>query len=171
MKMAVAFVLGLLSNGAYAQAPEPPLPPTAPKETGPSPATSYLMDEFGISEAEAKERLAVQQEVIQLSERLDRENDPAYADLYIQHTPTFKVMVAFADNKDRTAFVQSLSPRLRRYVQLIAVPKSRRQNQADLEAIAAALSASGLNWYGLSRIAGATSSMSEASRTPFEPES
>jgi hypothetical protein len=106
------------------------------------------MQKFGISEADARERLAVQSEVMELSARLNRENDPAYADIWTEHSPVFKVIVAFADTKDRKALLDSLSPRMRRYVQLKTVPKSKTQVQADLDALAAALKAGGFEFGG-----------------------
>ncbi len=132
-----------------AQTPISPLPPgETPASSGVSPAITYLMNEFGISEADARERLQVQAEVIELSRRLNREADPAFAHIYTEHKPVFKVIVAFADSKDRQALLGSLSPKLRRYVQLKTVPKSRRQVGADLDEIAAIFRASGLPFGG-----------------------
>src|SRR5258705_2498331 len=136
-------------GAAVAQAPVSPLPPSqAPAAPGTSPAVTYLVQKYGVSESDARERLAVQSEVMLLSERLNRENDPAYADIWTEHSPVFKVIVAFADTKDRKAFLDSLSPRLRRYVQLKAVPKSRTQVQADLDSVAAALKSGGFAFGG-----------------------
>lgn len=140
-------VLPLFSVNA--QTPVSPLPPSqAPKSPGVSPAVTYLMREYGISEGDAKERLAVQAEVMELSARINRENDPAFSAIYTEHEPVFKVVVAFADSRDRKAFLDSLSPRLRRYVQLKTVPKSRRQINADLEELAATFRAAGMPFGG-----------------------
>lgn len=142
--------LALLASAAAAQTTEQPVSPVPPSEaarpTGRTASVAYLMEQYGISEAEARERLAVQLEVMELSTRLHRENDPAYANLYTDHTPVFRVVIAFADNKDRRAFVQSLSPTLRRYVQVISVPKSRREVQLDLEALVTGLKGAGIDF-------------------------
>jgi hypothetical protein len=137
------------ATAAIAQAPVSPLPPSeASKEPGRSPAVAYLMQYYGITEADAQERLAVQAEVMELSARLNRENDPSYADIWTEHSPVFKVVVAFADTKDRKELLDSLSPKLRRYVQLRTVPKSRSQIQADLETLASALKSGGFPFGG-----------------------
>ncbi|MEO7177660.1 MAG: hypothetical protein ABIW83_02340, partial [Allosphingosinicella sp.] len=82
------------------------------------------------------------------SQRLNAENDPAYADMWIEHEPVFRIVVAFADNKDRKAFLEGLSPRLRRYVHLVNVPKAKKQVDSDLAAITAAIRASGIPFSG-----------------------
>ncbi len=65
--------------------------------------------------------------IVALSERLERENDPNYGDMYIQHKPKFQIIVLFADNKDRSAWLKSLNPNIRRYVQIRQAKKSRQQ--------------------------------------------
>lgn len=90
----------LASSYAYAQEP------------------TYLELAYGISAEEAQLRLELQEKVIELSEQLNAENDPNYADMYIQHTPVYKIVVLFADNKDRHQFLKSLDPKMQKYVQL-----------------------------------------------------
>lgn len=105
----LALALGF-SALAVAQEPESPLPPEqAPAPTGKSPAVMYLMQEFGISEEDAKERLAVQAELMPVAKRLEEEVDPGFSDTWIEHTPVFKVVFAFADAKDRGALLENLA--------------------------------------------------------------
>lgn len=59
-------------------------------------------------------RIDLQSEILALSEKLNTENDPAYADMFIQHEPVFKIVVMFADKRDRKPFLVSLDPKLRR---------------------------------------------------------
>lgn len=95
--------------------------------------SSYLETAYGISAEEAQLRLDLQEQVIALSERLNAENDPNYADMYIQHTPVYKIVILFADNKNRHEFLKSLDPKLQRYVQLKNVKKSRSQYEKELD--------------------------------------
>lgn len=92
----------------------------------------YLELAYGISAEEAQLRLELQEKVIELSEQLNAENDPNYADMYIKHTPVYKIVVLFADNKDRHQFLKSLDPKMRKYVQLKNVKKSRSQYEREL---------------------------------------
>ncbi len=94
---------------------------------------SYLESAYGISAEEAQLRLDLQEQVIALSEKLNAENDPNYADMYIQHTPVYKIVVLFSDNKNRHEFLKSLDPKLQRYVQLKNVKKSRSQYERELD--------------------------------------
>lgn len=94
---------------------------------------SYLEAAYGISAEEAQLRLDLQEQVIALSEKLNAENDPNYADMYIQHTPVYKIVILFSDNKNRHQFLKSLDPKLQRYVQLKNVKKSRSQYEQELD--------------------------------------
>jgi hypothetical protein len=147
--IALALFLASASLPVAAQAPRVPPPPGETKTVvGRNPSVSYLMQRYSLAEAEAAERIAVQSEVVALSERMNAEGDPAYADMWIEHEPVFRVVLAFADNKDRKAFLDSVSPRLRRFVHLVNVAKSKRQVDSDLAAITAAIRASGIPFSG-----------------------
>lgn len=106
---------------------------------GRNPSVTHLMQSYRIDAAEAQQRIDIQSEVMALSERLNSGDDPAYGDMYIQHQPVFKIVILFADNGDRKAFLDSLSPTLRRYVQLKTAKKSRGRVARELEELAAAL--------------------------------
>lgn len=95
-------------------------------------ANSFLQNKYGISAEEAQLRLDLQEKVIALSEKLNAKNDPNYADMYIQHTPVYKIVILFSDNKNRHQFLKSLDPKLQRYVQIKNVKKSRRQYEKEL---------------------------------------
>lgn len=115
--------------------------PGLAQNVGRNPSVTHLMESYRIDAAEAQQRIDIQSEVIALSERLNSGDDPAYGDMYIQHQPVFKIVVLFADNSDRKAFLDSLSPTLRRYVQLKTAKKSRGRVARELEELAAALEA------------------------------
>lgn len=144
---AIATSLVMASAAVAQEAGVPPPPSERLLAGGRNPVVSYLMQAYGISEAEAQERLAVQNEVMELAGRLEKE-DPAYADIWIEHQPVYKVVIAFTDKADRQAFKEGLSPRLRRYVQILPVTKSRKQRQRDLEELSAALRSAGVPFDG-----------------------
>jgi hypothetical protein len=126
-----------LTNGAQAQ-----------EVIGRNPSVSLLMSENGLSQQEAQIRIDLQDQIIAMSDKLNTQNDPAYADIYIQHEPVYKIIVSFSDKKDRKAFLDQLDPKIRRYVQLKNVAKSRGDVNRDLESIAAALKDSGIGYTG-----------------------
>jgi hypothetical protein len=123
-----SFILMLVMSPAlFAQAPQT------------NPSVTHLMKAYGLPKAEAQMRIDLQADVMALSERLNAEGDPSYADMYIQHEPVFKIVVMFADAKDRKPFLESLDPKIRRYVQLQQAKKSRGAVARELEEINAAL--------------------------------
>lgn len=136
--------------GARAPQAKPRPAPGAAAATvvGRNPSATFLMEEYGIPEADALERIDIQNRVLELSKSLNRENDPAFTDIWIEHVPVFRVVIGFADNSDRKAMLDALDPKLRRHVQLKNMPKSRVQINRDLDALTAALNASGIDYAG-----------------------
>lgn len=120
----------------------------AQENVGRNPAVSLLMKEYGISEQEAQLRIDLQTQIITMSEQLNSESDPAYADIYIEHEPVYKIIVAFADKRDRKAFLDQVDPKIRRYVQLKNATKSRADVNRDLDAITASLRDAGVEYFG-----------------------
>lgn len=120
-----------------------PVPATA-QESLTNPSVTHLMQSYGLSKDEAQMRIDLQGDIIALSERLNAGGDAAYGDMYVQHEPNFKILVLFADRSDRKAFLDSLDPKLRRYVQLKVAKKSRGIATRELEALNAALAALGV---------------------------
>jgi hypothetical protein len=130
MKKGVLILALLLAGaGGAAQAQEPVT----------NPSVTHLMKTYGIAKDEAQMRVGLQNEILELSERLNTENDPAYGDIFIKHEPVYKIVVSFADKADRKPFLESLDPKIRRYVQLRTAKKSRGLAARELEEINAAL--------------------------------
>lgn len=117
--------------------------PSHAQGVGANPSVTHLMQSYNLSKDDAQMRIDLQGEIIALSERLNTENDPAYADLFILHEPTFKIVIMFADKSDRKPFLESLDPKLRRFIQLKTAKRSRGAVQRDLDALAASLTAPG----------------------------
>lgn len=109
-----------------------------------NPSVTHLMQTYGLSQQEAQMRVDLQSEILALSERLNASGDAAYGDMFIQHEPVFRIVTLFADRTDRKAFLDSLDPKLRRYVQLKVAKKSRGVFTRELEALNAALTTVGV---------------------------
>jgi chromatin segregation and condensation protein Rec8/ScpA/Scc1 (kleisin family) len=156
----VSFLCALLLAGsasvAVAQVPSAP-PPQA--ETPPAPSDErvtkvdipaghrYLMERHKISAAEAAERIALEEEVTQLSNKLRLSDPDDFGDLWIEHEPVYRIVVAFLNNEDRSALRDQISPRLRRYVQFKQVKTSWKQREALIEQVVTALKPLGIDYY------------------------
>lgn len=157
MKLACALLLtGTAAAIASAQTPTAPAPaPKAPPPPSEERVTKvdvnagqrYLMARHKISAEDAAERLALEDEVSKLANRL-RESDPDdFGDLWIEHEPTYRIVVAFLNNEDRAALRDSIAPNLRRYVQFKQVKTSWKQREAMVEQVAAAIKPLGIDYY------------------------
>lgn len=141
--------LGLPASAALAQ--DLPTPPAdargvdqpSPIASATNPAVDYLQKRFGITQADAIERLEVQHLV---TSQLSGGPGKPYDDVWLEHEPQFKVIVTFTDKSDRTVFVQSLDPKLRKYVQTRVVSKTRKENEQALERVAGVLNDAGLKF-------------------------
>lgn len=133
----------LWATGALAQ-PAPPQPPANPEKVGATRSDSplgvtYLKQRYNISDEEARTRLALEDEVISLATRLRADGDPNFGGVWIEHEPVYRIVVAFADKDDRQALRASLSPQLRRYVQIKQVKRTEKQTSEAVDSIIAAL--------------------------------
>lgn len=117
----------MASSSLLAQKPNIPPPPSQqPTEApGRNPAVTYLMQEYGLSESEATEKNNLQTDIVQLLQTIHESGDAAFAGVTVQYRPVYRVIVSFADNKDRNAVLQSVPPRLRRYIQLRVAKRSK----------------------------------------------
>jgi streptogrisin D len=151
---------GLLLAGSAAiasaqtpAAPPPPakMPPPPSEETVTKAAVPaghrYLMERHKISAEEAAERIALEEEVSQLSNKLRLSDPDDFGDLWIEHEPVYRIVVAFLNNEDRSALRDQISPRLRRYVQFKQVKTSWKQREALIEQVVAALKPVGIDYY------------------------
>jgi len=91
------------------------------------------MQLFSLSEAEARERIDIQNLVVDLADSASLTGDTAYSDIWIEHEPVFKVVIGFTDRDERAAFVQGLDPKLRRHVQVRNVKRTRAQAEAAVD--------------------------------------
>lgn len=111
---------------------------------GTNPSVTHLVQTYSLSKAEAQQRIDLQSDVIALSERLNTESDASFADMYIQHQPVFKIVLMFSDKSDRKAFVDSIDPKMRRFVQLKNAKRSRGILARELDELATAIKATGV---------------------------
>ena len=146
-----AFGFGPVAAQVGKDLPVPPRqadrrPTTPPLVEGRNPAVTHLMQLFSISEAEARERIDIQNLVVDLADSNALISDRAYSDIWIEHEPVFKVVIGFTDRNERAAFVQGLDPKLRRHVQVRNVKRTRAEAEAAIDQLVAVLSGVGLNF-------------------------
>lgn len=119
------------------QFPKPP-PLPSPQNTGgrsKDPQIDYLARKHGISSEEAAERAEILRQVQQIVDIAAASDPGAFAGLWVDQEPTFKIVVSFAGQEDRRALLDRLPANLRRYVQIKSAGKSLVANQKDLDEI------------------------------------
>ena len=135
--------LFVLSSTAAAQEPPaneaPPVGENVQDREGPNPAVVYLMQQYNLDESEATKRIELQTEIGELASRIQTSGDPSFAGVEIQHKPVFKIVASFSEKKDRTKFLQSVEPRLRQYIQIRQVKRSKVTKRSDLRKLETAL--------------------------------
>lgn len=122
--------------------------PPSPEELGATtvetnPAVTYLMQTYGIDRQEAQMRIDLQDEIVGIAEDIGAASDSDFTFILVQHEPVYKIVIAYADASKKNAVLEAIDPKLRRFVQLRSVPKSRSGVNADLEALASAFEATG----------------------------
>jgi hypothetical protein len=110
----------------------PPLPDQRPRDE-----RSWYAQSYGVSEAEAQRRLRLQQQIAdeigRIRPRLEAEQRGNYADLWMEHSPEFRMVVAFVREPEAT---------LRRYTaNPLFVARRVEHSLAELERGAAEASA------------------------------
>ncbi len=104
------------------------------------------MDLYKISAADAKERIALQDQVSALVLTLGQTNSDSFGGIWIQHEPVYKIMIGFKDASTRQAIRETIEPRLRRHVQIMNVRYSVTERDALTDQIIAALAPTGLRY-------------------------
>ncbi|MFX5309756.1 hypothetical protein ABTC80_18985, partial [Acinetobacter baumannii] len=90
--------------------------PQNSKGSGKDLQVEYLAQQYGISAAEAAERVDVLRDVQQIVDVAVASDPVGFAGLWVEHTPTFKIIVAFTGQDERKAFLDQIPAKLRRYV-------------------------------------------------------
>jgi hypothetical protein len=145
--------LSLSATSALAQPPasdapqRPPIP--AERKSGGSGVEAqirYLQDSYKLNEADARDRYETMQQIEALIAAARAEDPNAFAGVWVEHEPAFKVVVAFAGNDERQGFASKVSPKLQRYLQLRKVRKSLAASEEELATLASALRAGGVDF-------------------------
>jgi hypothetical protein len=121
-KVAVVAATLLISGGAWAQSePQapPPDPMTAEVTRNDTAGVNFLSRRYGLSAPQAREQLALQQEISALAERLTKDDPSHFGGIFVDHKPPFKVSVLLTDAATRNNFRDQLPPQLRQFVQLV----------------------------------------------------
>jgi hypothetical protein len=93
------------------------------------------MDRHKISASEAQERLDLQEQVSKLAAELRTSEAGDFGDIWSEHEPVYRIVVAFASNKDRSYIRDRLSPQMRRYVQFKVVKTSIEEREKKIDQI------------------------------------
>jgi hypothetical protein len=103
-----------------------------------------LAQSHGISTAQAAERVDILGEVERIVEQALAEDADSFGGVWVDHSPTFKIIVAFTGQSERKAFVDRLPAKARRYVQIRNATKSLAAAQQDVDQILKAVSGAGV---------------------------
>jgi len=127
------------------------------EEPGRNPTVSYLMEQFGISEKKAQERIDLQLDIADLSQAIEDGDFPGYIDMYIQHEPNFKVEVLF--NKDEVdglfnkndlimGLDQAQQKKLRPHVRIRKIKGAREDIVQQMQALSLLFDTTGVRYLG-----------------------
>lgn len=149
LKLLASICLIGISSSVRAQ----PAGEAAPAAPDGSPAAAeitagqrHLMVRYGINASAAAERMQLQDDVTALAQRLGAEYPDDFGGVWIEHEPTYRIVVAFKGAEERTAIRDTIDPRMRRFVQIKNTRTSTREREAISDRIIAALSAAGIHY-------------------------
>jgi hypothetical protein len=108
-----------------------------------NPAEGYAKD-FGVSVADAKDRLALQEKALTYAQSLFESGPSEFVNIAIRHTPNFKITVYYEKSIDRAALTRSAPVELRKYLNFNPINKSRTTLDQERASIADALRAANL---------------------------
>jgi hypothetical protein len=142
---ALSSVLLVASVSVSAQSPAPPpfSEDLVAKGKTSNPAEGYAKD-FGVSVADAKDRLALQEKTIAYAQNLFESGPSEFVNIAIRHTPNFKITVYYDKSIDRAALTRSAPVELRKYLNFNPINKSRATLDQERASIADALRAANL---------------------------
>lgn len=148
---ALAIALCATSAPAQPQSADAPRRPPAPAETrsggsGVEAQLRYLQDSYKLSATEARERYESLQEIEALIAAAKASDPQAFAGVWVEHEPVFRVVVAFAGNEERSDFAATVPPKLRRHLQLRKVRKSLAGSEEEMSALFSALRGGGTDF-------------------------
>jgi hypothetical protein len=142
---ALSSVLLVASASVSAQSPAPPpfSEDLVAKGKTSNPAEGYAKD-FGVSVANAKDRLALQEKAIAYAQNLFESGPSEFVNITIRHTPNFKITVYYDKGIDRAALMRSAPVELRKYLNFNPINKSRATLDEERASISNALRAANL---------------------------
>lgn len=117
--------------------------PTAENSRGPGRdlQVEFIAQQHGLSVQEATERVALLREIQQVVQAAIGSDEEGFGGVWVDHSPTFKIIVGFTGQSERREFLDRLSPQLRRYVQIRNSAKALGVAQQEVAQIQQALSA------------------------------
>ena len=130
------------------RAPAPPAPPRGSPHGPTAPWGAHLAEQHGISIEEAQRRLNNEAHVSGLAQYLRRANPPGFSDLWIQHEPTYAIVLAFKRPPDKAALLARAHPAIRGDVVFRSAKRDRGEIERDGDRIIAALQRTPGAWSG-----------------------
>ena len=111
-----------------------------------TPGQRYLRKKHGIDATEARMRLDLEEEIAALAGSLAERDPDDFGGIFIEHDPTYKVIIKFKSADNRNALRESLSPQLRRHVQIMNSRRSIAEREATIDQIIAAVDTIGVQY-------------------------
>jgi hypothetical protein len=105
---------------------------------------AYLTQRFGISSEEAQRRLALQDEVAELTARLRSSLGAKFGRVVTRHGPEHQVVVETLDVEQAQSLVGTVSPGLRAALKVVATTRSEQDVRARVDELVQTLKAGGV---------------------------
>lgn len=106
----------------------------------------YLIDTYKISESEANQRIALEDQVARFAQSLKAQSPDDFGGIWIQHAPTYKIIVGLKSATDAKDFRGNVSPAMRQFLQTRRVKHSETELVALIDQVVEALRPLGLSY-------------------------
>lgn len=103
------------------------------------PGAALLAKEYGIPIAEATRRAQLMDRISAVVAQVQSNSDPEFAGVWVQHTPTFKLVIAYTNPVEAKLASLNIDPAVRSIIELRALPKARQAVLAEQDKIIALL--------------------------------
>jgi len=136
---ALASCLATAGIAAAQQAPEAPPRATQKTITDVPPGAGELARVYNVPLQEAARRIGLQGRISNLVAQLQGGSDPEFAGVWIQHQPSFKVVIAYTHPTEAKLSALNIDPEVRSLIELRTLAKSRQAVLGEQDRIMALL--------------------------------
>ena len=113
--------------------------PSSPTRFSALPGAALLAREHNISMEEATRRVQMMGKIAAVVEQLQGGSDPDFAGVWVQHQPSFKLVVAYTNPSDAKLAALTIDPEVRGIIELRTLPVARRALLATQDRVIALL--------------------------------